>query len=149
MKVEGMDLFYAEGLSGSVTKAGCLFELDVGTDGVEGRERVCIGASSNRSEAGKFTWGQTTIGVEFDNLEAYEDFKGFFKNRTNDIQLCVALGDGTATPTLSSGSWTATGRSLLTMTGYVESVQWGSEDNGNWQGTFTIQRQSGVDEDFA
>lgn len=149
MKVEGMDLFYAESASGSVKKAGCLFELDLGTDSVEGRERVCIGASSNRSEAGKFTWGQTTIGVEFDNLDAYEDFKAFFKDRVNDIHLCVALSDGTATPTLSSGSWTATDRSLLTMTGYVESVQWGSEDNGNWRGTFVIQRQSGVEEDFA
>src|SRR5699024_6276616 len=117
MKVEGMDLFYAEGLSGSVTKAGCLFELDVGTDGVEGRERVCIGASSNRSEAGKFTWGQTTIGVEFDNIGAYEDIQGSYRNRTNHIQLGVALGDGTSTPTLSAGSRTATGRSLLTMAG--------------------------------
>lgn len=143
MKVEGLDFYYLKGAA--VTSAGCMFEFDMGTDAVEGRQRVCIGADHNREEAGKFTYGQTTIGVHL-TQDAYEDLKAMYEARTNDIAFCVALGDGTTAPTHTSGNWTAASRSILSSKGYIQSVQWGSEDNGLWQATFIFQRQAPIKE---
>lgn len=148
MKVEGLDFYYV--LTGTTVKnAGCMHEFAMGTDAVEGREKTCIGAKANREEAGKITYGQTTVGVYLDK-NAYKDLRQAFADRKNDIPFCVALSEDTTNPTFAAtpapGLWTSSNRSILSFFGYIQSVDWGSEDNGLWQATFTIQRQSMITE---
>src|SRR5690554_5806182 len=148
MKVEGLDLYYIKG--SAVTKAGCMFELSPGTDSVTPREKVCLGANFNPSEPGKFEYGDTTIGVYLDST-AYTDLKAMFDARTTDHHFAIALSDGATDPTFSAGPpvvWTSASRSLMTFSGYIQSIDKAAEDNGTWEVTFTINRQSAIADKF-